>query len=181
MSKLDIGSGPIYRKGFTRMDFDKNVRPDILWDLNKFPWPIDNDSYDRVESHHTIEHLPEISPFLREVTRIAKDGSTYRFEFPHYSVAFIEPGHRRGYGLHALSYHKQFVNDLIRLEWSPDRKNKGILFKIMDKTFTFFGNLSPYKTERIWCYWVGGFSNVVLEGHIDKSKMTNKWFQHDEV
>ncbi len=180
MRKLDIGGGPIIRRGYERIDFDMLVKPDILWDLNKIPWPINNETYDRIVSFHTIEHLPEINPFLREVTRIIKDKGTFRFDFPHYSVAFIEPGHRRGYGCHALSYHKQFIHKKPRMEWSSGRENKKLPYRIINKVLTHLANKNPYVCERVWCYLVGGFSNVILEGHIDKSKMSLDWFMNDD-
>ncbi len=179
--KLDIGGGSIIREGYERIDIDKTVNPDIHHDLNKIPWPIESALYDEIVSYHTIEHLLDINPFLREVTRIAKDRSNFHFEFPHYSVTFIEPGHRRAYGLHALEYHKQFVLTKRRMEWSPNRENKGIVYRLLNKLISFFANLAPYKCERLWCYWVGGFSNVILDGYIDKSKITKEWFVDDDV
>lgn len=43
-------------------------------------------------------------------------------------------------------------------------------------------NHSPYPAERIWCYWVGGFSNVQLKGHIDKKvDIVDNWFRKTQA
>ncbi len=181
MRKLDIGCGPIYRKGFERMDFDFHVKPDIQWDLNIPNWPIKHNTYDVIVSSHVIEHLPEINPFLREVLRIAKDGCKFRFDFPHYSVVFIEPTHRRGYGCHALTSFKEFIVENIRMEWSSGRENKGLPYRIANNVLTHLANYNPYVCERTWCYLVGGFSNVILEGYINKKKCLDAWFRDDDI
>ncbi len=181
MRKLDIGAGPLRRKGYERIDFDKEVDPDILHDLNIFPWPIQNNIYDSVIAYHVIEHLPEINPFLREVLRIAKDGAYFRFDFPSYHVAFIFPTHRRGYGCQALESFEEFVIVKPRMEWSSGRENKRLSYRIANNVLTHLANYNPYVCERTWAYLVGGFSNVILEGNIDKSKAKDAWFRDDEV
>ena len=181
MRKLDIGSGHIIRKGFERIDFDKDAKPDILWNINNVPWPIPNNVYDEIICYHVIEHLPEINPFLREVLRISKDGAKFRFDFPHYSVTFIESSHRRGYGCHALGSFKEFVIKKPRMEWSSGRENKNMPCRIANNVLTHLANYNPYVCERVWCYLVGGFSNVILEGSINKSKGSNEWFRDDDV
>ncbi len=181
MRKLDIGGGPIIRKGYERIDFDVETEPEIWHDLNIVPWPIKDNTYDEIISYHTIEHLPELNPILREILRIAKDGARFRFDFPHYSVVFIEPTHRRGYGCHALTSFKEFIIKKPRMEWSSGRENKSLPYRIMNNVLTHLANHNPYVCERTWCYLVGGFSNVILEGVIDKSKKNNAWYRHDDV
>lgn len=60
-SALDLGSGPCPAPGFTGMDTcagetDGSV---IVWDLcDGSPWPIDDESIERLHCSHFIEHIP---------------------------------------------------------------------------------------------------------------------------
>lgn len=173
--KVDLGCGPVRKQGFLRVDWDRSVNPDLAFDLERRPWPLPSNHFTEIYSSHVVEHLTDIDVFLSEAVRIAAPNARFRFEFPHYSVAFIEPEHRRGYRLHALALHPEFKVEKARLEWSPDRKGKSRLYYLFDRVITWLANLNPYMTERVWCYWFGGFSNVVLEGHVDKqaSKQVN--------
>ncbi len=67
------------------------------------------------------------------------------------------------------------------MEWSSGRENKGLPYRIANNVLTHLANHNPYVCERTWCYLVGGFSNVILEGIINKSKKNNAWYRHDDV
>jgi 2-polyprenyl-3-methyl-5-hydroxy-6-metoxy-1,4-benzoquinol methylase len=41
----------------TTLDFDSRCKPDILHDLNKTPWPIENEVYDEIHAYDVLEHL----------------------------------------------------------------------------------------------------------------------------
>ena len=168
LDKVDLGCGLVHKQGFLRVDYNSEVAPDLCFDLEVKPWPLSSDFFREINCSHVVEHLSDTRVFLSETVRIAKNGARFRFEFPHYSVSFIEPGHLRGYGLHALALFPQFKVEHVRLEWSPDRKDKSLLYYVLDKIITSLANLNPYITERVFCYWVGGFSNVVLTGRIEK-------------
>ena len=55
LKRLDIGSGTNKIPGSTYLDVDPNVNPDILHDLDKFPYPVADDSYDQIYAKHIIE------------------------------------------------------------------------------------------------------------------------------
>lgn len=67
------------------------------------------------------------------------------------------------------------------MEWSSGRDNKSLPYRILNNVLTHLANHNPYVCERTWAYLVGGFSNVILEGNIDKSKAKDAWFRDDEV
>jgi len=166
--KVDLGCGTVYTKNFLRVDKNVDVNPDICVDLEKPDWPLLSNHFIEIKCVHVVEHLHEINVFLNEVVRISKCGCRFVVEFPHFSNNFIEPDHRRAYGLHALVSRPEIKVDKMRLEWSPNRKNKSKLYYFMDWFITSVANYNPYVCERVWCYWVGGFSNVVLSGKIIK-------------
>ena len=167
--KIDIGCGPVHKLGFLRVDHDASMDPDVCFELETTPWPLPSNYFNEVNCTHVIEHLTDSKVLLNEIIRIARDGCVFNIEFPHFSNSFIEPDHRRGYGLHALALFPEFRVERVRLEWSPHRKGKSHLFYLMNWLINKLANVNPYVTERVFCYWVGGFSNVVLIGRIKKN------------
>jgi len=66
--------------GFTKLDWAINVdafdicKPDVVWDLNKFPYPWESNSVDGIELWHVLEHLKDWYAAIKECCRILKVG-----------------------------------------------------------------------------------------------------------
>jgi len=75
---LDIGAGyrPLSRGIKTnktiKLDGIKKYNPDIIWDINKTPWPIKENSLDLVIAGEIIEHIFNPIKFIMECHRILK-------------------------------------------------------------------------------------------------------------
>jgi len=72
--RLDIGCGNNKTPGSTYLDFDEIANPDILHDLNIFPYPIEDNSFDEIIAKHIIEHLDHPQKFIQELCRVCKPG-----------------------------------------------------------------------------------------------------------
>ncbi len=72
MKILDLGSGPWKYKGAISIDWNSETKPDILWDLNKFPYPFSDNEFDLIYASHILEHLNELIKVLEEIWRILK-------------------------------------------------------------------------------------------------------------
>lgn len=55
--KLNLGSGCQKIPGFINVDSCKEYRPDILWNLEKTPWPFKTSSVSHVLMSHSLEYL----------------------------------------------------------------------------------------------------------------------------
>lgn len=82
---LDIGCGFNKQKGFIGMDKRNVDGVDIVHDVEKFPWPLDNESCSVVVMSHLIEH---IKPWLQidvmdEAWRIIEVGGILAIATPH--------------------------------------------------------------------------------------------------
>ncbi len=86
------------------VDISPRSEADLVHDLNRFPYPLDSDSFDLILMQDILEHLEDIPGVLREVHRVARDGATVRIRTPHYSsyYAYNDPTHRRILGVFAL-------------------------------------------------------------------------------
>ena len=78
---------------FTGVDFVKCDGVDIVHDLTKFPYPLEDESVDEVFSAHFIEHLDgfERRKFMEEIWRILTPYGKVKFVHPYYkSVRAIQ-------------------------------------------------------------------------------------------
>ena len=62
--KLNLACGRDYKKGWVNIDVFKDenrgVKPDIILDLQRFPWSIKSDSCEYILLSHYLEHLPHL-------------------------------------------------------------------------------------------------------------------------
>lgn len=78
---------------------------DIVHDLTRFPWPVEDNQFNIVVARDVIEHIPPIRKngkdllvhFIEEVYRVSKTGATCLFKFPHPDEKhqFGDPTHYR--------------------------------------------------------------------------------------
>ena len=83
--------------GTIGLDVDENSHADIIHDLNIFPYPIEDNSFDEIYAKHIIEHLDDPESFVKELYRILSPGGTVLIETPHFSsyVCYLETQHKR--------------------------------------------------------------------------------------
>lgn len=85
--KLNLGCGTKKMPGFVNVDKFPTFSPDVVWDLETFPWPFEDNTAEEIVLHHTLEHLgqtPEI--FLRimqELYRISAPDAQLLIAVPH--------------------------------------------------------------------------------------------------
>lgn len=86
--RLNLGCGPIYRKGFLNIDaFDRSVA-DLLCSLT--PLPFKDETFGRIEGHHIIEHLGYIEALyaMSECFRVARTDAAFVLETPDIEASF---------------------------------------------------------------------------------------------
>lgn len=179
---LDVGAGPFKYPGSISIDINAESNPDVLWDLNKYPWPFNDNEFDMIYSSHCLEHLEDPKKALEEMWRISKPNAKLILIVPHFSsrIAWGDIEHKRAFssvflykfseGYKKLTCTKaRFRVEKIKLRWSPPIKEglattttKKLNFVI--RTFDFIvsglANLNVDICERFWCYWVGGFGEI---------------------
>lgn len=145
MKKLNLGCGEEIKKGYINLDFIKGRGIDIVYDLNKTPYPFKNEEFDEIYASHVLEHLDgDWFSIIKELYRILKRGGRLIIKVPHFSspIAFME-NHRRFFRYRSFEpYDEQ------RKMMALDQK-KVYRFKIASRkiVFTKFPFLHNYFVE----------------------------------
>jgi len=93
---LDVGCGIHKQPGALGIDRNPASRADVLCDLDRFPYPFRDNSFDRLLAIHVIEHVADVIATMEEFYRLVRPGGTVRIETPHYTdfSSFCDPTHR---------------------------------------------------------------------------------------
>jgi len=179
--KINFGSSGTNKPGFINVDIRSSVRPDVIHDLNVFPYPFADNSADEIELVHLLEHLDRPFLAMEELHRILKPGGRLYIAVPHFSRGFTHTEHSHGFDVSFPYYFtKRFPNQFygveyelasMRLNWInhitfrylPDFGfGKVTLFflRSVNAFLSWLGNMSPFACSRLWCFWVGGFEEI---------------------
>jgi len=108
MKKLNLGCGLNYKEGWINLDFDRNIRADIYWDLNKLPWPFEDEEFDFILMESILEHLDDLPSILKECHRILKRKGLLKIIVPHFtsSNAYGDLSHKHFFSLGSIKGSK---------------------------------------------------------------------------
>lgn len=186
MRKLNLGSGEFPKEGFVNVDYYSRHSPDVIHDLDSFPYPFCDNEFDLVEMDHCLEHLRDPFRVMKEVHRITRPGGIVRIRVPHFSRGFTHADHKRGFDVTFPYYFNPAFSGgyvgppyklrKLRLHWfaQPYLKKRvmpRLLYyagRILGAFIDFWANLSPMIASRIWCFWVGGFEEIFFELEVVK-------------
>ncbi|MBN2854210.1 methyltransferase domain-containing protein [Patescibacteria group bacterium] len=181
MNKLNLGCGLKKLENYINVDNRALCEPDVLCDLNSFPYPFADNSFSEIILEHLLEHLNNPLEVLTELHRISQPDAQIIIKCPHFSTNWVHPGHKSAISVHLFdffgveaeeSYSKAgFQVDHLKLRWMrPGGKGKraSLLFRSLALLINFFANLSPAMTERLWVYNVGGFEELEFKVKVIK-------------
>lgn len=87
MKKLNLGSGNKRINGFLNVDKFDTFNPDIVHDLENFPYPFKDNEIDEIKLIHVLEHIgqsPDIFiKIIKELYRICCDQANIHISVPH--------------------------------------------------------------------------------------------------
>lgn len=95
---LDVGCG-LRKQEPCAVGIDRSPQSaaDIVWDLDKVPWPLPDGTFTRVYMSHIIEHVQDVMATMNEVHRVCKAGADVYVVTPHFSShnSYSDPTHLR--------------------------------------------------------------------------------------
>lgn len=103
---LDVGCGSAKHEGAFGIDIRSDSQADLVHDLRIVPWPIPAGHYSRVICHDIIEHVVDVSSFLRELHRVCTPRSVIEIRTPHFTsrYAYNDPTHLHAFGYFFLDH-----------------------------------------------------------------------------
>ena len=132
---LDIGCGK--RKiepEAIGIDVSPDSAADHLWNLDRYPRPLESNCFSRIHMSHVIEYLDDPMRAMAEVYRVARDGAEVLIVTPHFSShnSYVDPTHKRH--MAAASFEYFTGKDFPTFAGSPYR------FDVVSVELTFGGN-----------------------------------------
>lgn len=186
---VNLGCGKVRIPGSLGVDrvlIDNYV--DVVHDLDVLPYPFEDSSVDEIHLYHVLEHLREPLKKLEEIYRILRPGGILHMRVPHFSSmgAFTDITHIRPFGylsfdcLEPDNYQHFYTTAEFKIlkkeiKYFGLYPNRGIYEKYVHgnqcpllvrpfvRLMNFLIGLSPVVFERLWCYWVGGATEIALE------------------
>lgn len=107
---LDVGCGLNKRPGSVGLDRNPRTAADVLCDLDHFPYPFRDSSFDELYAVHVIEHVADVIRTMEEFHRLVRPGGRVHITTPHYTdfSSFCDPTHR--WHLNSFSFRYFGVN-----------------------------------------------------------------------
>lgn len=104
--KINLGCGEKYLEGYRNCDVLPHVRADQHFDLEEFPWPLDDHSADEVLMDNVLEHLEDVPRVMAEVYRVLRPGGLAHIWVPYGKSdwALQDPTHRHFFTETSMAY-----------------------------------------------------------------------------
>lgn len=101
---LDVGCGSAKTPGAVGLDISADTDADIVHDLDVFPYPIENESFDQILLQDVIEHVEQPMRVFAELRRIVRPGGSVHLRTPHFSsvLAYGDPTHKQYFSTIAI-------------------------------------------------------------------------------
>lgn len=101
---LDVGCGSAKYPDAVGLDISPQTAADVVHDLDVFPYPLEDDSFDQVLMQDVIEHLRDPIAVIEELVRVCRPGARIQLRTPHFSsmLAYSDPTHRHYLGAEAI-------------------------------------------------------------------------------
>jgi SAM-dependent methyltransferase len=122
---LHIGAGKRKMPGAVTLDINPRVEPDVLWDLNVFPYPFPDNTFDLVVCEHVLEHLQNVIHVMEELHRVSKPHGRVWIRVPHFSSLNFntDPTHVHAFSSRSFDY-LCLGTDLVEYDYSTVRFRK---------------------------------------------------------
>lgn len=104
--RLNLGCARNPLHGFTNLDLDPRVAPDVRHDLEQTPLPFPDAAFDCILGSHVFEHVHRFLPLVADLYRILKPGGYLIAVTPHCGSddAWDSPHHVRAFSERTWHY-----------------------------------------------------------------------------
>ena len=159
--KLNLGSGQLgYKEGWVNVDIKDDIKLDVEWDLNKFPYPFEDSTFDEVLIRYVLEYLDNPIRVLKEIARITKNNARI----------FIYVIHANSYsGLSQINFKVNFTENSFNFKRFEQYGIEGLKLVNVELIFDNWKKYIPLKK----------FLKIFLNGLYDKIKFEIEVIKQD--
>ncbi len=153
---LELGCGNKKKPDSIGVDFNDRTEADVIHNLNEFPYPFEDSSFDEIYMDNTLEHLDDVMKVMEEVHRICKSGGFVKIIVPYFRSkwAFIDPTHKHYFTVESFSYFdpehiicKRYDYTLARFKLDKIVFNETLESKLFRKLIVKIANIWPVRYE----------------------------------
>ena len=103
---VDLGCGRDKIAGAVGVDFAGNALADVRHDLDAYPYPFTDGSFEVVVLRNVVEHVRDVVGLMEEIHRIGRAGADVLITTPHFSslYSYQDPTHLRHLALESMDY-----------------------------------------------------------------------------
>ena len=135
---LNLGCGNRYEEDAINVDFYA-ARVDVRHDLEVFPYPFDDNTFQEIRCYNVIEHLTDVVRVMGELYRIGKSGCLITIRVPHFRSACLYEDLTHKHGFAWRSFDLFVPEGEIYGEYSSAR------YKIIHREYTSYKVAFVYK------------------------------------
>lgn len=106
---LDIGCGTRKKPNSIGMDINPRSAADVIHNLDAFPYPFADSSFDEIYADNVLEHLSSVIRTMEEIHRIGRNGAAVIIAVPYFRSkwAYADPTHKTFFTAESFAY---FIN-----------------------------------------------------------------------
>lgn len=177
MDVLDVGCGSNKAPGSIGLDRLPLANVDVVHDLDVFPYPFRDNSFDKIVMNNSIEHVENPLLVLSELYRIARHEAIIHVETPHYSSCdyYTDPTHKHPFSSRTFDYlasgtklSKFRYAERVRFDIASVRLTFLTGFSVLDRIAERLVNRwqHPYELRLAWIFPA---SQIIAELRVIKS------------
>lgn len=133
---LELGCGFNKTPGAFGIDIIAGSQADLIHNLDVFPYPFGDDSWDRIICFDVLEHVEDFVRTMEEIWRIARANAIVEVRAPFMSSVnyFSDPTHKRAFTSRSFDYflpgtptfqfgYSKARFELLRCEYDTDQRS----------------------------------------------------------
>lgn len=157
LNKLNLGCGNNTHEGYINLDFLEGPGVDRVHDLNTFPYPFEDNSFDEIRASHVLEHLTaDWYLIMNELYRILKPTGHIKIMVPHFTnSSAYKPFHRK-------YFDSRSFNNTLGLDQIQVQKFKVAYRKLNFRKIPFIWNFAIEPIVNLHRYVLFIYENTIL-------------------
>ncbi len=157
MMAADLGCGVNKTRDTVGIDRFPLEGVDVVVDLNKFPYPFADNSFDVFYLNDIIEHLPDTIGVMEELYRLCKPNAHIYIRVINWNSKLNaeDPTHVKAFTEHTFDFFGKYA---LRSYYSKAR------FEVVSCEYQFNAKVEKYIKNRRLMKFLGTYLNNVLEG-----------------